>query len=75
MTDPIVEYNMAVAGKCDRWVPGAGGTEPVSTIEGRRLQWCYNPKLHKHAYYDLDNDLILTDGLEYLLPKCFTGGI
>ena len=67
MNDPVAAFNIAVAGNYDTWVPGAGGTEPVSLIEGKRYQWCFNPKLHEHAYYCLDDDLIL----EYSqLPEC-----
>jgi hypothetical protein len=54
---PIEEYNRAVAGNLNVWVPGAGGTEPVSTIDGVRYQWMFNPCLREHAYYCLDTDL------------------
>lgn len=44
------------------WYPAAGGTEPVFTSRsGRRLQYVYQPATGNHAYYDVDNDLILSD--------------
>ena len=64
----IAHYRTAMAGPLDEWVPASGGIEPVFTCEGRRFQWCYNPKQQKHAYYDVDRDLILVDGLERELP-------
>lgn len=66
--DSRTEYERAKSNNADVWVPGCQGTEPVTEFNGRRLQYCWNPRQGRHAYYDLDNDLILTDGLEYLLP-------
>ncbi len=44
------------------WIPASGGTEvPFLTRSGRRLQYLWQPSTGKHAYYDCDNDLILTD--------------
>lgn len=44
------------------WYPANGGTEPVFTARsGRRLQYCYQPTTGRHAYYDVDNDIILSD--------------
>lgn len=52
----------ALAAQADRWLPANGGTEePFVSRSGRRLLYCYNPALGKHAYMDLDNDIILTD--------------
>jgi hypothetical protein len=68
LNDPRAEYARAKANNADVWVPGCQGTEPVTEFNGRRLQYCWNPRQGRHAYYDLDNDLILIDGLEYLLP-------
>lgn len=44
------------------WVPANGGTETefVSRI-GKRLLYCYNSALARHAYLDLGSDMILTD--------------
>lgn len=44
------------------WVPGCGGTEvPFRTRTGRRLLYVYQPSTGRHAYCDLDTDLILSD--------------
>lgn len=69
-----IEFTMAMASKADRWVPACGGTEPVSLIEGRRLQYCFNPCLHRHAYYDVDRDIILDGELAAELPAILRGG-
>ncbi len=45
----------------DAWVPGSGGNEKPFAMRGRRLMYCYNPGQHKHAYYDCDTDIVLTD--------------
>lgn len=56
-----VEYNMAVAGNKDEWVPACGGVETPFTVRGKCLHYCFNPAQMKHAYLDVDNDIILTD--------------
>lgn len=44
------------------WYPASGGTEkPFFTRSGRRLQYLYQPSTGRHAYYDCDSDLILTN--------------
>ena len=44
------------------WVPAAGGTEtPFLARSGARLLYCYQPRSGRHAYLNLDTDLILTD--------------
>jgi hypothetical protein len=56
------EFKFAVLGRKDTWVPANGGTEtPFNTRTGRKLLYCYNPKLGKHAYLDVATDIILTD--------------
>ncbi len=56
------EYRMAVAAKADRWVPANGGTEfPFRTRSGKRLLYCYNPHEQRHAYMDVDTDMLVTD--------------
>jgi len=57
MTDPVAEYNRAVAGRLNVWVAAAGGREPITEIDGRRYQWMFNPALREHAYYCYDTDL------------------
>jgi len=43
------------------WVVACGGEEPVMTVKGTRVQYMWQPSTGRHAYYNLDNDLILTD--------------
>lgn len=44
------------------WVPAGGGTEePFRSRDGRRLLYVWNQKTGKHAYLDLDSDVVLTD--------------
>jgi hypothetical protein len=56
------EFDRAVKEHADKWVPACSGTEePFKSRSGRRLLYCYNPKLDRHAYLDCETDLILTD--------------
>lgn len=44
------------------WVPACGGTEqPFTTRSGYRLQYLWQPSTGRHAYINLDTDIILTD--------------
>lgn len=44
------------------WVPANNGTEvPFITRMRRRLQYMWQPSTGRHAYYDCDQDLILSD--------------
>lgn len=44
------------------WVPAAGGTEePFRTRTGARLLYCYQPSTGRHAYLNMDTDLILSE--------------
>ncbi|MBW2672173.1 MAG: hypothetical protein JRD89_01995 [Deltaproteobacteria bacterium] len=56
------EFDNAIEQNLDAWVPGCGGheTEFVSR-RGFRLLWCYNPAQQKHAYVNLDTDIVLTN--------------
>jgi hypothetical protein len=57
-----LEYEMARVGNADRWVPACGGTEvPFKSRSGARLLYCWNPRQNKHAYINVDTDMILTD--------------
>jgi hypothetical protein len=68
--DPVSHYNIAMSGHWDSWVPANGGKEPISEIEGKRYQYCYNPKQKRHAYYCLTDDLILDHEMREYLPSC-----
>ena len=57
------EYDLAVAAARhnDNWVPACGGLEtPFTSRSGKRLLYCWQPSTGKHAYLDLDSDIILT---------------
>jgi hypothetical protein len=44
------------------WEPACGGTEtPFKTRAGATLLYVYNPVLHKHAYLNVETDLLLSD--------------
>ena len=58
---PKAEFEYAVATKADRWVAACGGTEtPFKTRSGRRLLYVWNPATGKHAYLDVETDVVLT---------------
>ena len=44
------------------WIPACGGTEkPFMTRTGFRLQYLWQPSTGRHAYINLDTDMLLTD--------------
>lgn len=44
------------------WVPANGGTETAFVSRtGKRLLYCYNSALARHAYLDLGSEMILTN--------------
>lgn len=43
------------------WIPACGGTETPFTIRGIRVLYCWNPVSGKHAYLNLDTDIIMSD--------------
>jgi hypothetical protein len=44
------------------WVPACGGTErPFWTRTGRYLLYCWQPSTSRHAYLDVQTDIILSD--------------
>lgn len=46
----------------DAWVPACGGTEtPFFARSGARLLYCWQPSTGKHAYLNVETDLILSD--------------
>jgi len=53
------------------WFPASGGTEvPFETRSKRRLLYCWQPSTGRHAYLDLDTDVILGDDeAEQVLSK------
>jgi hypothetical protein len=58
----VEEFNKAVYNRLDAWVPACGGTEvPFRSRSGATLLYCFNPRLGKHAYINLETDMILED--------------
>ena len=46
----------------DNWYPANNGTETVFTSRsGVRLLYCWQPSTGRHAYLNVDTDIILTD--------------
>lgn len=44
------------------WFPACGGTEvPFTTRTGMRLLYVWQPSTGRHAYLNLDTDIILSD--------------
>jgi len=44
------------------WFPACGGTEqPFVTRRGFRLLYCWQPSTGRHAYVNLDSDIVLSD--------------
>jgi hypothetical protein len=61
--------------QAENWVVANGGKEPIMEVEGKKYQY-FAQQINgrftgKRAYYSFSDDMFLTDGLEYLLPKCF----
>ena len=45
----------------DTWLPASGGTETAFTSRsGVRMLYCYNPGQNRHAYLNIDTDIIMT---------------
>lgn len=55
-------FDANVAARKDVWMPACGGTEqPFRARSGVRLLYCFNPREHRHAYLNVDTDMVLTD--------------
>lgn len=55
------------------WVPACGGSEvPFWTRAGRRLLYCYQATTGRHAYIDMQTDLILSDEEAALALETFS---
>ena len=42
-----------------QWVVGGGGSEPIMTVNGRKVQYMFQPSTGKKAYYDFGSDMFL----------------
>jgi len=59
---PIEHYDEIKTKENGNWYPACGGTEiPFYTRTGVRLLYCWQPSTGKHAYLNLETDLILSD--------------
>lgn len=46
----------------DNWIPACGGTEtPFVSRSGVRLLYVWQPSTGRHAYLNMDTDMILSD--------------
>ena len=61
MTKSQIEFNTAISMKLDNWVPACGGTEEIMVVRNKRILYCFNQKQNRHAYLDVDSDMIMTD--------------
>jgi hypothetical protein len=63
----VEEFHYAVRHNLNAWVPACGGTEvPFRARSGAVLLYCFNPKLQKHAYINVETDIILEDNDAFL---------
>ena len=44
------------------WVKACGGKEEEMVVRGVRVLYCWHTGTHKHAYLNLDTDMIMADG-------------
>ena len=44
------------------WIAACGGSEQPMTVSGVRVLYCWNTGTKKHAYLNLDTDIIMQDG-------------
>lgn len=56
-----MEYDIAVSGRLNVWIPACGGTETPFEKKGRKLLYCFNPATMEHAYLDCDKDMLLSN--------------
>jgi len=56
-----MEFEAALAANADRWVPACGGTETEYNhpTYGCRVLYCWNPRQNRHAYINLDTDMVI----------------
>lgn len=62
--DSIIDRILTDAARREQgnWVPACGGTEqPFTSRSGHRLLYCWQPTTGRHAYINLDTDILLTD--------------
>lgn len=68
MRHETTEYAEARRTLADRWVPACGGLEvPTRTRSGHVLLYCYNFAEGRHAYLDVESDMIVPDETAFVL--------
>ena len=71
-TPAQITFDIACESHDDVWLPASGGTEePFVSRSGITLLYCFNPKEMRHAYLNVDDDIILTDAEATLLMAMF----
>ena len=62
---PIMAHLLPSPAACElvenNWIPACGGSEVPFNVGGRRLHYLWNRTTGEHAYYDLRNDIFLTN--------------
>lgn len=58
----MLDEAAARAERNGRWVAACGGIEVPMTVNGVRVLYCWNTGTEKHAYLNLDTDIIMEDG-------------
>ena len=62
---PIMAHLLPPPSACELvendWIPACGGSEVPFDVGGRRLHYLWNRTTGEHAYYDLRNDIFLTN--------------
>jgi hypothetical protein len=62
LTARLIMYIKNGVALADNWYPASGGTETeFRTRGGHRLLYCWQPSTGRHAYLNLDTDIILSD--------------
>lgn len=62
LTARLIMYIKNGIADAGNWYPASGGTETeFVTRGGHRLLYCWQPSTGKHAYLNLDTDIILSD--------------
>lgn len=51
------------------WIVACGGKEPIMKVKSFRVQYMYQPSTGRHAYYNFDTDMFLSDH-EYEILFC-----
>jgi hypothetical protein len=65
LDSPAVDSSVTIVLKqlgADQWIAACGGTEEVfKSRSGIRMLYCFQPSSGRHAYLNVDTDIIMTD--------------